>query len=207
MVRNSSLRLDEGWQYLSGQYSTHSCFPWLRSWHGCSLTAVSLNLRLWGQTTAWGRVWRHLFGCPVGCNVTCGPQESQPAKVNDRPDNEQKASSRKGLSSVAVIELVPISIQPHHIIPLFLCSQIALVHSGCSSLVCCWGHFNLIHFINASQYFFIPYPEQRLRMCVPVFPGDLTARGRPPRSLWRVKKRAATWRQCADTPGPPQTAA
>lgn len=132
---------------------------------------------------------------------------SLPAKVNDRPDNEQKASSRKGLSSVAVIELVPISIQPHHIIPLFLCSQIALVHSGCSSLVCCWGHFNLIHFINASQYFFIPYPEQRLRMCVPVFPGDLTARGRPPRSLWRVKKRAATWRQCADTPGPPQTAA
>lgn len=79
----------------------------------------------------------YLFGflvCLVGCNVSCGPQESQPAKVNALPDNEQKASSHKGLSSAVVIELVPISIQPHYIISLFLCSQIAHIHSGCSSV-------------------------------------------------------------------------
>lgn len=47
-------------------------------------------------------------------------------------DNEQKASSHKGLSSAALIELVPI--QSYYIISLFLCSQIAHIHSGCSSL-------------------------------------------------------------------------
>ena len=54
---------------------------------------------------------------------------------------------------------------PLHYFPLSLLSDCA--HSFRLFITgCCWGHFNLIHFINASQYFFIPYAEQRLQVCV-----------------------------------------
>lgn len=74
-----------------------------------------------------------------GCNVSWGPQESQPAKVNALPDNEQKASSHKGLSSAAV----RVSTHPAllHYFPLSVLSDCA--HSFRLFITgYCWGHFD-----------------------------------------------------------------